>query len=156
MTDARIDRQWPALAVFLAITFAAATWAAQYQPGEWYAQLNKPSWNPANWVFAPVWTVLYVFIAVAAWLVWQHARRINLSLVFWAAQLTLNAVWSWLFFGLHRPDLALIDIIVLLATIVAFIVTARRESKWASVLFLTYAAWVAFASALNFAIWRMN
>lgn len=157
MTDAATTaRHWPALAVFLALTFAAATWAAQYQPGDWYAQLTKPAWNPPDAVFAPVWTVLYALIGVAAWLVWQTAQRMNLALVFWAAQLILNAAWSWLFFGLHRPDLALIDIGALLAAIVAFMVTARRRSKWASLLFIPYAAWVAFASALNVAIWRMN
>ncbi|HEY6644243.1 TspO/MBR family protein [Povalibacter sp.] len=148
--------QLPSLVVFILVVAAIAFFGAQFQPGFWFEQLAKPSWNPPGALFGPVWTVLYIAIAVAGWLVWRSAGRIVLSLQIWFAQLVLNGLWSFLFFGLHRPDLALVDILLLLALIVAFIVTARHRSPMASWLFVPYAAWVSFATALNFAIWRLN
>ncbi len=148
--------QLPSLAVFIGLVAAIALFGAQFSPDTWYQQLAKPSWNPPNAVFGPVWTILYIAIAVAGWLVWRAAGRIMLPLHFWFAQLILNGLWSFLFFGLHRPDLALVDIVLLLAAIFAFIVTARRRSVVASWLFVPYAAWVGFATALNFSIWQLN
>lgn len=145
-----------ALGVFIAVVAAVATFGAQFGQGAWYADLAKPSWNPPGAVFGPVWTALYICIAVAGWLVWRRVGRIDPSLAVWIVQLVLNGAWSWLFFGLHRPDLALLDIVLLLVTIVVFIVLARRHSAVASWLFVPYALWVAFATALNFTIWRMN
>jgi len=146
-----------ALAAFFAVVALAAFFGAQFQPGAWYAGLAKPSWNPPNWLFGPVWTVLYIAIAVAGWLVWKRSgERVTPVLGVWIAQLALNAVWSWLFFGLHRPALALVDIVALLACIVAFAVLARRVSPAASWLFMPYALWVAFATVLNATIWRLN
>lgn len=147
---------FPALAVFIALVAAIAFFGAQFTPDAWYRQLAKPPWNPPAAVFGPVWTVLYVAIAVAGWLVWRATGRIVPALQFWIAQLLINGLWSFLFFGLHRPDLALIDICLLLALIFAFIVSARRHSVVASGLFVPYAAWVGFATALNFSIWRLN
>ena len=146
----------PSLVVFVALVALAASTGAMFEPGAWYEQLSKPSWNPPNAIFGPVWTVLYIGIAVAGWLVWRASGRMVIALQFWIAQLVLNWMWSFLFFGLHRPDLALVDIVLLLATIFAFIVTARRQSRVASWLFVPYAAWVSFATALNFTIWRLN
>jgi benzodiazapine receptor len=146
-----------ALAVFLVVVAAAAVTGAQFQPGDWYAALDKPSWTPPNAVFGPVWTLLYLGIAVAGWLVWQRrAETRSPAFALWVAQLLLNTAWSWLFFGLHRPGLALVDIVVLLATIVAFVVTALPVSRLAAGLFVPYALWVGYASALNLAIWRTN
>ncbi len=142
--------------VFIALVAATASAASIFEPGSWYEQLVKPSWTPPNRVFAPVWTALYVGIAVAGWLVWRRTGRMVAALQFWLAQLVLNWMWSFLFFGLHRPDLALADILLLLACIIAFIVTARRRSPAASWLFIPYAVWVGFATALNFSIWRLN
>lgn len=145
-----------ALLVFLALVAGAAAVGAQFQPGAWYAALAKPDWTPPNWLFAPVWTALYVAIATSGWLVWRRTPRVGAPLALWAAQLVLNAAWSWLFFGLHRPGLAVADIVVLLAAIAGFIVASRRVSPAAAALFVPYLLWVAFATALNVAIWRLN
>ena len=142
--------------VFLAITFGAAAFGAQFMPGPWYAELAKPTWTPPGWIFGPVWTVLYVLIALSAWLVWRAQPRFGLPLVLWSAQLGLNTIWSWLFFRLERPGLAAIDIVVLLGTIIATAYAFVRVSRTAALLLLPYALWVGFASALNIAIWRLN
>ena len=144
------------LTVFVVLVAVAATFGAQFSPTAWYESLAKPAWTPPNAVFGPVWTVLYVGIAVAGWRVWRRKGRFVLALWLWLAQLVLNAWWSLLFFGLHRPDMALIDIVVLLATIVAFVFVARRHSALASWLFVPYAVWVSFATALNYAIVSLN
>ena len=125
-------------------------------PGPWYAELAKPTWTPPGWIFGPVWTVLYVLIALSASLVWRAQPRFGLPLVLWSAQLGLNTIWSWLFFGLERPGLAAIDIVVLLGTIIATAYAFVRVSRTAALLLLPYALWVGFASALNIAIWRLN
>ncbi|MGE0260997.1 MAG: TspO/MBR family protein [Alphaproteobacteria bacterium] len=139
------------------MTFVAALVGAQFGPDGWYAGLAKPSWTPPGWLFAPVWTVLYLLIATAGWLVWRAARAMAVfPVILWAVQIMLNGAWSWLFFGLERPGLALLDIAGLMVAIVAFIVAARRFSPAAAWLFLPYALWVGFAAALNFEIWRLN
>ena len=143
-------------AVFFLLVAVAAGFGAQFSPTAWYDSLVKPSWTPPNAIFGPVWTILYVGIALAGWLVWRRTERFVLPLVLWVAQLLLNAWWSLLFFGLHRPDIALVDIVALLLVILGFAITARRYSVLASVLFAPYALWVGFATALNFAIARMN
>ena len=153
---ARLQHHWPSLLLFILVVAAAALFGAQFEPGDWYDGLAKPSWNPPYSVFGPVWTVLYLGIAIAGWLVWTDARRVNAALMLWIVQLLLNAAWSWLFFGIHAMRIALIDIVALLVTIIAFIVVARRSNAVASWLFVPYALWVAFATALNAAIWRMN
>ena len=147
-----------ALAGWLVICFLAATVAGFFMPGEWYAQLKKPSWNPPSWIFAPVWTALYTMMAVAAWLVWRRggfaARRAALGL--FLLQLLCNGLWSWLFFGLHRPALALVDIASLWLALLATTVVFWRVRLVAGLLLVPYLAWVSFASALNFALWRLN
>jgi benzodiazapine receptor len=125
----------------------------------WYPGLAKPAFNPPNAVFGPVWTVLYVLMALAAWRVWragpaQGRRRQALTL--YAVQLGLNLAWSVIFFGLRRPDLALADIAALLAAIVATAAAFWRVDRPAALMLIPYAAWAAFASALNFEIWRLN
>jgi translocator protein len=145
-----------ALLVFIVLVAAAALTGAQFEPGAWYSQLARPAWTPPNQLFAPVWSALYLAIAVAGWRVWRVARGVPASLQLWGVQLVLNLLWSWLFFGLHRPRLALLDSVLLLLSIVAFIATARRHSMVASWLFVPYMAWVAFATALNLAIVRLN
>ena len=142
--------------VFLLLTFAVASFGALFLPGPWYAALAKPTWTPPGWIFGPVWTVLYVMIAMAAWVVWQQRARVDTGLVLWGAQLILNGAWSWLFFGLERPGAALLDIVVLLAAIAATAIAFARISRIAALLLAPYFAWVAFATALNFAIWRLN
>jgi benzodiazapine receptor len=146
------------LAAWLAASFAAAWIGSRYMPGTWYASLVKPSWNPPNVVFAPVWTVLYVLMAVAAWLVWRAAgfTGAGFALTLYLVQLLLNALWSYLFFGLHRPDLALLDICALWGLILVVAVLFWRESWGAGALMIPYLAWVAFAAVLNFTLWRLN
>ena len=124
-------------------------------PGDWYAALSKPAFNPPNWIFAPVWTVLYIFIALAGWRIWLYARK-SLAMTAWGVQLALNFIWSPVFFSAHRMDIALIIIVLLLLAIIAFIVTSWREDKLASILFWPYAAWVGFASLLNAALLYLN
>jgi benzodiazapine receptor len=145
------------LLVFLAIVAASALVGSQFGSGSWYTALQKPDWTPPNELFAPVWTALYFAIAVAGWLVWRSKSiAVTRPILLWLLQLILNGLWSWLFFGLHRPDLALIDIVALLVTISCFIASAYRSSSIAAWLFVPYGLWVCFAAALNFAIWRLN
>jgi tryptophan-rich sensory protein len=125
------------------------------RPDGWYAALSKPSFNPPNWVFAPVWTTLYVMIALAGWRVWRAPSSVSLRLL-WSGQLILNFAWSPLFFGAHRIDLALIVIVPLLATILTFIALASRHDRIAALFFVPYAAWVAFATVLNASLLLLN
>lgn len=143
--------------VFVVLVFLAALIGTQFGPGPWYVALQKPSWTPPNWLFGPVWTVLYIGIAVAGWLVWTSKSPAKAkALLFWAVQLLLNGLWSYLFFGLQQPGLALVDIVLLLIAIVLFIAHARPANPIAAWLFVPYGLWVAFATALNFAIWQLN
>lgn len=120
-------------------------------PGAWYVNLEKPPFNPPNWVFAPVWTVLYGMIAYVGWRVWDGPLR---SL--WLLQLALNFLWSPVFFEAQMTELALIVVLMLLGTILAFIRRALAYDRVAAILFLPYAAWVAFASLLNGSIAVLN
>jgi len=146
-----------AAAVFLGAVALTAFVASRFRPGAWYAALDKPSWTPPDWVFAPVWTLLYASIAFAGWLLWRRSsRRFTPALGVWVAQLVANGAWSWIFFGLHRPGAALADILVLLALVAAFIALTIRSSPASAALFVPYALWVAFAAALNAAVWIAN
>lgn len=146
------------LASFVAACFLVALTGAFFRPGEWYEGLNKPSWQPPNWLFAPVWTVLYVMIAVSGWLVWRKAgfAGAGLPLAVYAVQLILNAAWSPIFFGLRRPDLAFIEIILLWASVVATLALFHPIQAVATLLLAPYLAWVSFAAVLNFVVWRLN
>ena len=125
------------------------------RPDAWYAGLNKPAFNPPNWVFGPVWTILYVLIAIAGWRVFSSAGG-GTALAVWIAALALNFLWSPMFFGLRRPALALAIVVGLLVAIVAFILLSWPVDRVAALLFLPYAVWVAFATTLNAAIVRLN
>lgn len=124
----------------------------------WYPSLNKPAFNPPNAVFGPVWTTLYILMAVAAWRVWRSGpapgRRAALTL--YGVQLALNLAWSLLFFGLRNPGLALGEVVLLLGSVVATATLFWRLDRPAGSMMIPYAAWVAFASLLNFEIWRLN
>ena len=124
-------------------------------PGGWYAGLVKPSLNPPAWLFGPVWTVLYVLIAIAGWRVWQRDRS-GWPMRLWWAQMALNFLWTPVFFGAHQLGLAFVVILLMLAAILGFIATAWRLDRGAAWLFVPYAAWVAFASLLNGSIWMLN
>jgi translocator protein len=125
----------------------------------WYKGLAKPSFNPPNWLFGPAWTVLYLLMAVAAWLVWKHglgATGVKLALAVFLGQLVLNALWSILFFGLRSPLAGMVDIVAMWPAILATIVLFFRVSVIAGILLLPYIAWVSFAAVLNAAILRLN
>jgi tryptophan-rich sensory protein len=143
---------------FIAACFVAAVTGSFFRPGDWYEELVKPSWRPPNWLFAPVWTVLYLMIAVSGWLVWRAAgvAGVALALAVYAIQLVLNAAWSPIFFGLHRPDLGFLDIMLLWLSVIATIWLFYPVHAGAALLLLPYLLWVSFAAALNFAIWRLN
>ena len=147
-----------ALVVCIIVTFLAPALGAWAMPGEWYAALRKPSWNPPSWLFGPVWTALYLMLATAAWLVWRRGgwagqRR---ALTLYLVQLALNAAWTPLFFGLKMPGIAFAEIILLLAAVVTTAFAFRRVNKAAGALLVPYIAWVSFAGFLNFTLWRLN
>ena len=126
----------------------------------WYTTIQKPSFNPPNWVFAPVWSTLYVMMGIAAGLVWHEMDRqketVRKALKFFAIQLALNALWSFLFFGLHNPMLALIEIILLWLMIYETFVQFNKVNKISGYLFIPYLLWVTFALTLNASIWWLN
>ena len=125
----------------------------------WFVTLNKPSFNPPGWLFAPVWTVLYILMGIAFYIIWSSHSKLEKKYTcytYYWLQLLLNFLWTFLFFYFHRPDLALIDIILLFIMIASTIFSFRKISKTAAWLLVPYLCWVAFATALNFAIWRLN
>lgn len=148
--------RWLALAFFLLIVVVGGGAIGVFNlPGAWYAQLAKPSFNPPNWIFGPVWTTLYVFIAVAGWRTWV-GNRSGLAMKLWWAQLALNWLWSPVFFSAHMIGAALAVALGMLAAIVGFIATSWKTDRLAALLFVPYAAWVSFASLLNGAILVLN
>lgn len=148
------------LVAWLAASFSAALIggiATSRSVGTWYAALNKPLWNPPGWLFGPVWSVLYTMMGVAAWIVWRTDHPVKpLAIGLFVAQLALNALWSWLFFGWRMPGFAFLEIAILWVVILATAVSFWRISPVAGWLLVPYLAWVGFASVLNFTIWRMN
>lgn len=125
----------------------------------WYAALNKPFFNPPSWIFGPVWTLLYVLMAIAAWLVWNRGLndvKVKTGLMFFCLQLGLNALWSIIFFGFHLPWLAFIEIVFLWLAIFLTIKAFARVSRLAGWLLVPYILWVSFATILNLAIGVLN
>ena len=165
MTEVETQRSVPTQAVGLAISlmicFAAGGiggWATTQGLDAWYETLDKPTWNPPNWVFAPVWTTLYGSMGIAVWLVWRSGtwKEVKSAVVLFTIQLVLNGMWSVLFFGLQNPGGALIEIVGLWLAIVATTVLFFRRSVIAGGLMIPYLLWVSFASFLNFTIWNLN
>ena len=159
MTHLSPTAQVVGLIVWVGLCFLTAWIGSRFSPGsEWYQQLQKPSWTPPGYVFGPVWSLLYLSMGVAAWLVWKRFGFAGapLALTFFIVQLVLNGMWSWMFFGLHRPGLAFAEIIVLWCAIIATMISFWQKRADAGLLFLPYAAWVSFATILNGAIWRLN
>jgi tryptophan-rich sensory protein len=125
----------------------------------WFATLQKPSFAPPNWVFAPVWTSLYILMGISLFLVWQKGREdktVKAAIYLFAGQLVLNALWSFVFFGLRSPLLGLIEIIILWIAILATIMSFMKISRTAAYLLIPYILWVSFAAFVNFSIWRVN
>ena len=159
-----MDRSVIQFCVFVglvAVCFAAAGAGQLFSGGEpdgWYRELRKPNFTPPGWVFSPVWTILYLSMAAAAWLVWRRRgfRGAAGPLVLFAIQLVLNAVWPALFFGLRNPGVAFGEILVLWAAVAVTTSAFFRASLPAGLLMLPYLAWATFAVILNGAIWRLN
>lgn len=144
------------LVAFLALVVGGGSWiGVTNTPGEWYTALEKPPFNPPNRVFGPVWTILYIMIAVVGWRVWQRAELREAMWVWWF-QLGLNFLWSPVFFTWQAPGAALVVIIALLATILTFIGLVWKPDRFSGALFIPYAAWVAFATLLNLSIFVLN
>ncbi len=145
-----------ALGVFLVCAFLAAGTGYFFPPAEWYAGLQKPFFNPPNWIFGPVWTTLYVLMSVAAWMVWQRTGWRHRAIHLWFVQIALNALWTPLFFGLHWLGVAMIEMAVLWVFILLTLLAFRKVSKPAAWMMVPYLAWVSFAWVLNAALWRLN
>lgn len=149
---------WLALVGWIMLPVAVGLVGAMFQPGEWYAGLQKPPWNPPNSVFGPVWTALYIAMGVAAWRVWRHGgwARQRQALALFLAQLAANAIWTPLFFGAQALGWALADLVLI---IVLATLTARRfwaVDRIAGGIFVPYLAWLLYASSLNAAILWLN
>lgn len=146
------------LAGALVLCFAAAALGGLFPPGDWYRSLAKPAWNPPSWLFGPVWTALYIMMAVAAWMVWRRGgwREQRGPLGLFLVQLALNAAWSPIFFGLRQPGLAFAEILLLWLAIASTGAAFRRVRPAAAWLLVPYLAWVSFAAVLNFTLWRLN
>jgi len=158
MSPRSLPSQAFGLAGWLLVTFATAAVGAMASvyAANFYAQLSKPSWAPPAGVFGPVWSVLYALMGVAAWFVWRAPGPKRLALGLFVAQLAANALWSWLFFAWHLGAFAAVEVLVLLALIVATIAAFWRTSRTAALLLLPYMFWVAFASLLTWTVWRSN
>lgn len=154
------DKQIIGFAAWLVVSFTAAGigGAASIQAGPFYTQLIRPEWAPPPNLFGPVWTILYVLMGIAAWLVWRAGgfRAARTALTLFLVQLAVNALWSWLFFGWHLGGLAFADIVLLWVLIVATLVAFWRARPWAGALLIPYLLWVSFASVLNYSVWQLN
>jgi benzodiazapine receptor len=150
-----------ALVVSITICFSAAGiggWLTSQSIGGWYRTLVKPSFAPPDWLFGPAWTLLYLLMAIAAWLVWRRRmeQTVQMPLAIFGGQLLLNVAWSGIFFTLQSPGFAAIEVVALWLAIAATIMAFRRVSTLAAALLVPYLAWVSFATALNIAFWRLN
>ena len=158
MASRSLSSQFVGLLGWLLAAFAAGALGAvaSVDAASFYAQLSKPSWAPPASVFGPVWSALYALMGISAWLVWRSHSPKVLALGLFAAQLAANALWSWMFFAWHRGALAAVEILVLLALIVATAAAFWRTSRLAALLLLPYLLWVGFASVLTWALWQGN
>lgn len=150
----------PSLACWLLLSFAAAALGglASASAGSFYRELAQPVWAPPGWLFGPAWTVLYILMGVAAWMIWRERHRpgAKAAITIYLAQLALNALWTWLFFAWRLGAAAFAEIVLLWVLILATMLAFRRIRPAAAWLLAPYLAWVTFAAALCFTIWRMN
>ncbi len=148
-------QNYSSLIPFVASVMTVSVTGAMFRPGEWYQSLDKPSWTPPDWLFPPAWTLLYIAIAVAGWLVWLQ-NGFGPPLLVWTIQLVLNGAWSYVMFGRKNIGAAMLTLGGLWLSVAWFAWLAWPVDQTASMLFWPYLAWVSFAGALNFAIWRLN
>ncbi len=149
--------KWLSLIVCIALCLCAGYIGSLFSPGDWYQTLAKSSLTPPNIVFPIVWNILFILMGLAAWRIWnRHLQGKNFALLLFIIQLGLNILWSFLFFGLQRPDLALIEIVVLWTAILATVIAFFKIDKLAGVLLLPYIGWVSFAIYLNYSIYNLN
>ena len=149
------------LGAWIGICFGAAFVGAMFTTPSvptWYAGLIKPSWTPPSWIFGPVWSALYLMMALAAWLVWRRGglAASPIPITLFVVQLGLNVTWSILFFGLHMPGVAFGEIVALWFALLATTIAFGRSTPIAGYLLLPYLIWVAFAAVLNFELWQLN
>jgi benzodiazapine receptor len=142
------------LLLFILIVAGVSFSGAQFRPGDWYAGLIKPDWTPPNWIFPVVWSVLYLMIAVAGWLIFATSHR-TLKIL-WVIQLALNGLWSWIFFGMHLLGLGMIDILAMFVCTLMLLALACNSSRAVAWLMTPYLFWIGYASALNVAIYFLN
>lgn len=153
-----VIKSWLGLVFWLAVSFSAALFGSQFPPAAWYQGLAKPAFTPPDWLFGPVWTVLYAMMGVAAWQVWRDKgfSGAGAALALFVGQVILNGLWSFIFFGLQRPGLAFGEIILLWLAIGATLAAFWRTKPAAGLLLAPYWLWVSFAAVLNFYLWRLN
>lgn len=161
MRDTTARRDLPMLGLLLLAVVAVMAiggWTTAEAIPQWYEGLSKPSWTPPNWLFGPVWTVLYILMAIAAWLVWRRRRNGNVGTAMgaWWVQLALNLLWTLLFFGLRQPLWALVEIVLLWLAILLTLVLFNRIRRLAAALLLPYLLWVSYAASLNAGIVALN
>lgn len=152
---------WIALVAFFVITFIAAGIGSMFTTkslGVWYDALKKPSWTPSGGTIGAIWTILYILMAIAVWLVWDGAElsSIELPVILFFIQLSLNAAWSWLFFGRENPRMAFFEIIVLWLLIFLTLISFLQVELLAGLLLVPYLIWASIASALNYSVWKLN
>lgn len=144
--------------VSVGLCYAVAFISSRFEPGIWYQTLAKPAWTPPDWIFAPVWTILYTIMGLAAWLIWRQGgiAVAGLPLSVFVIQLVLNGLWSWIFFGQRNIGLAFAEIVLLWILILVALIIFWKRQALAGILLLPYLLWVGFAAILNYAIWRLN
>lgn len=145
------------MAAFLLLVVMAAAISGSFEAGEWYFAMNKPAWTPPEWLFGPIWSALYLLMALAMWKVWDsgHETRVG-ALIWWLLQLGLNMAWSWLFFGLHRSGWSLLEMSFLIGVAVLCTKAFSANSRSAALMMVPYVMWLLFAWMLNFTIWMLN
>jgi tryptophan-rich sensory protein len=143
---------------WIVICSLAGIFGAQFEPGTWYESLQKPSWTPPNWVFPVIWPILYIMMGISAWLMWKMKEVSIRSTEFtwFFVQLILNALWSWVFFGMHLISTGLAEVFLLWISLVFTILLFWNKNRTAGLLLIPYLLWISYASALNFAIWQLN
>lgn len=149
---------WPTLIIFILICQASgilgAVFTAKSIPN-WYSKLKKPSFNPPNWLFGPVWTLLYTLMGISGYLLWQNSHS-STAIILFFIQLILNAIWTPLFFGAKQLGWGFVEIILMWIAILLTIIFSWNISLWSAILLIPYLLWVSFASLLNFYLWKLN